>query len=316
MNIALVFPGQGAQYAGMGLDLYEAYPIVRALYEEASATLGYDVPLLCFDDPDEVISQTEYTQPLLLTACVAAYETLRNHVPSLSPCFVAGLSLGEYAALVVASCLSFTDALRLAQIRGRIMQEAVPVGTGAMAAIIGLDATIVEQLCSELSTADGLVQPANYNCPGQIVVSGHTPKVRSICRLARERGAAKAVLLPVSAPFHSRLLNPAALELGPYLDAQEFQDAAVPVVANVSARPICDGGQIRGALKSQIASPVLMEQSLRFLASHGTDLFIELGPGDTVSKLVKNTVPGAMCLRVGDLPTLNDTVERLRTIMQ
>ncbi|HYF80964.1 MAG TPA: ACP S-malonyltransferase, partial [Symbiobacteriaceae bacterium] len=205
MAIAYLFPGQGAQFAGMGQELYNEYPEAREIFDQASQVLGYDAAAVCFDDPDGVINATEYTQPLLLSASMAAYVCWAKEHPHLTPAFVAGLSLGEYTALVAAGSLSFADAVKVARLRGRFMQEAVPNGVGTMAAIIGLEAARVEEICAGVCSPENWVEPANYNCPGQLVVSGHVGAVRAVCQAAKDAGAAKALPLPVSAPFHSRL---------------------------------------------------------------------------------------------------------------
>lgn len=304
MTIAYLFPGQGAQFVGMGRELHDARPEARAVFDEASAALGYDAAELCFEGPDERLNSTEFTQPMLLTVCIAAHQAWRAARPDVQPGVMAGLSLGEYAALVAAGSLGFADAVVLTRLRGRLMQETVPRGVGGMAAIMGLDGEVVERLCAEIRTDDAWVEPANYNSPGQLVVSGHLPAVRALCKAAKEAGAARALPLPVSAPFHSRLLVPAGERLAEALDGVEIRDARVPVVSNVHARPLTRADEIRRALVEQVSSPVRMEQSFRWMAGQGVDAWVELGPGQTMAKLLARVVPDAPATSVGDVESL------------
>lgn len=305
MKIAYLFPGQGAQFVGMGQELYDAHPEARALFDEASARLGYDAAQVAFEGPDETLNSTEYTQPLLLTACMAAHAVWTRTRPDVRPALMAGLSLGEYAALVAAGSLDFGDAVALTRLRGKLMQETVPQGVGGMAAVMGLDAAEVERLCEEVRTEDAWVQPANYNSPGQLVVSGHLPAVRALCKAAKAAGATRALPLPVSAPFHSRLLMPAGERLAEALDGVEVRDARVPVVSNVHARPLTRAGEIRTALVEQVSSPVRMEQSFRWMAEQGTAAWVELGPGQSMAKLLARVVPDAAAVSVGGTGSLH-----------
>lgn len=304
MTLAYLFPGQGAQFAGMARELYDAHPEARALFDEAGERLGYDAAQVAFEGPDETLNRTEFTQPLLLTASVAAHAVWTRARPALAPALMAGLSLGEYSALVAAGSLAFGDAVALTRLRGRLMQETVPHGVGGMAAVMGLDAAVVERLCEEVRTEEAWVEPANYNSPGQLVVSGHIPAVRALCKAAKEAGATRALPLPVSAPFHSRLLVPAGRGLAEALEEVEVRDARVPVVSNVHARPLTDAGEIRRALVEQVSSPVRMEQSFRFMAAAGIDAWVELGPGQSMAKLLDRVVPGARAASVGDAASL------------
>lgn len=308
MALGLLFPGQGAQFVGMGQELYDAYPEARAVFEEASDALGFDVPKICFEGPDEVLNATAFTQPVLLTACIAAYMVWSRRV-SCPVKLAAGLSLGEYAALVAAKSLSFADAVELTRLRGVAMQEAVPRGVGAMAAIIGLEASTVEQICGEVSTPDVWAQPANYNCPGQIVISGHTAAVKAACAAAKAGGATRALVLPVSAPFHTPLLAPAAEKLALALDSVTISDPQVPVVANVSAKPLLRAEEIRQALVQQVIRPVLLEQSLRYMMDQGIEAFVELGPGGTMTKFVRKVSDSAKVVSVHDPATLNEALQ-------
>lgn len=304
MTVAYLFPGQGAQFVGMVQELYETRPEARALFDEASARLGYDAAQVAFEGPDETLNRTEYTQPLLLTACMAVHAVWTRARPDVEPALMAGLSLGEYAALVAAGSLNFGDAVALTRLRGKLMQETVPHGVGGMAAVMGLDAAEVERLCAELRTDEAWVEPANYNSPGQLVVSGHLPAVRALCKAAKAAGATRALPLPVSAPFHSRLLVPAGEGLAEALDRVEVRDARIPVVSNVSAGPVTRAGDIRRALVEQVSSPVRMEQSFRWMAEQGTGLWVELGPGQTMAKLLARVVPEAAAVSVGDEESL------------
>ena len=291
MSLAYLFPGQGAQFVGMARELYDARPDVRVLFEEASDRLGYAAAEAAFEGPDELLNSTEYTQPLLLTASVAAHAAWTAERPDAAPEFMVGLSLGEYSALVAAGSLAFGDAVALTRLRGRLMQETVPRGLGGMAAVMGLEGAEVERLCAEVRTDDAWVELANYNSPGQLVVSGHLGAVRELCRAAKAAGATRALVLPVSAPFHSRLLIPAGEQLAEALASVHVRDADVPVVANVTARPVTDAAEIRRLLVRQVSTPVRLEQSFRFLLTEGVDTFLELGPGESMAKLLRRVAP-------------------------
>ncbi|HEX8431250.1 MAG TPA: ACP S-malonyltransferase [Longimicrobium sp.] len=309
MKAAYLFPGQGAQFVGMTRELYDTRPEARALFEEASERLGYDAAKIAFAGPDELLNSTEYTQPLLLTACMAAHAAWTREHPEFRPEYMAGLSLGEYAALVAAGSLDFGDAVALTRLRGKLMQETVPQGVGGMAAVMGLDAAEVERLCAEIRTPEAWVEPANYNSPGQLVVSGHIPAVRALCKAAKEAGAKRALPLPVSAPFHSRLLIPAGERLAEALQEVEVRDARVPVISNVTAHPVTAAAAIRRVLVEQVSSPVRMEQSFRFMADAGTDLWVELGPGQSMAKLLARVIPDAVAVSVGDPESLAAAAE-------
>jgi len=302
MTVAYLFPGQGAQFVGMARELCEAYPEARALFDEASGRLGYDAATVAFEGPDETLNSTEHTQPLLLTACMAAHAVWTRTRPDVSPALMAGLSLGEYAALVAARSISFGDAVELTRLRGKLMQETVPRGVGGMAAVMGLDAAVVERLCAEVRTAEAWVEPANYNSPGQLVVSGHVAAVRALCKAAKEAGATRALPLPVSAPFHSRLLIPAGERLAEALEGVEVRDARVPVVSNVTARPVTRAGEIRALLVQQVSTPVRLEQSFRFLLAEGVDTFLELGPGQSMARLLMRVAPDTVAVASAGTP--------------
>lgn len=282
--IAFVFPGQGSQNVGMGRALADAYPICADTFEEADAALGEPLSALCFDGPADRLTLTENTQPAILAVSTAAARLAASR--GITPAFAAGHSLGEYSAHVAAGTLSFADALRIVRRRGRYMQEAVPVGVGAMAAILGLDAAGVARACDE--AADGqIVTPANLNAPGQIVIAGHAAAVERAGARAKALGARRAVPLPVSAPFHCPLMKPAEERLAPDLRALAVLDPRVPVVANVDAEPKRTGAAAIDALIRQVSSPVRWEDVVRRLVREGVRTFVELGPGTVLAGLIR-----------------------------
>lgn len=303
--IAFVFPGQGSQYVGMGKDLYDNFPEIRDVFKEASDILGYDVAGLCFGGPKEVLDRTSKTQPALLTvsfACLRLME-LKDKRPSI----VAGHSLGEYTACVGAGVLNFQDALRIVEKRGLFMEEAVPPGKGLMAAILGLEREVVENLCREVKS--GYVTPANYNCPGQIVVSGEKEAVLEAVELAKLRGAKRAVTLQVSVPSHSRLMSGASEKLALYFGEFNFNDARIPVVSNVDGIARTSGPEIKSALIKQLHSGVLWEDSIKNIYKKGIHTFVEIGPGKVLSGLIKRIVPDAKVFNVEDRESFFKTIE-------
>lgn len=291
---AFLFPGQGSQKIGMGRAWAESFAEARAAFDEASEALGFDVAALCWEGPEAELQLTANTQPAILTASVAVARVLarRGFVPDA----VAGHSLGEYSALVAAGVLPLADAVRLVRRRGELMQEAVPVGVGAMAAILGLEAEAVRALAAEAAAEVGageICSVANYNSPEQTVIAGHKAAVERAMALAKERGAKRALPLPVSAPFHCALMRPARTGLAPMLAATAFGAAAVPVVVNIDARPESAGDRLRDALERQIDGPVRWVESVRFLHDEmGVRRFVEVGPGNVLAGLVKRIVPG------------------------
>lgn len=307
-KIAFIYPGQGAQYVGMGKELYAKYPKVRELFEKAGDILGRDIMDLCFNGPGEELLKTENTQPAILLVSMAATTALEEH--GYRPHIVGGLSLGEYSALVAAESLSLEDALPLVQKRGKFMQEAVPLGLGVMAAIIGLPPEKVEECCS-LARDLGIVNPANYNCPGQIVISGHREAVEKACSLAKDMGARRALNLPVSAPFHSPLLEPAGIRLKEELEKIRIAKPKIPIVANVTAAVEGDPEKIVKNLILQVSSPVRWEESIRYMMGEGVKTFIELGPGKALNGFLRRISRDIRGYNVEDAESLEKTLEGL-----
>ena len=288
----------------MGRELTEHFPVAKESFTEADAALGFALSKLCFEGPAEELQLTANTQPAILATSVAAYRVLASG--GIKPSYVAGHSLGEYSALVAAGALPFADALRLVRHRGQYMQEAVPVGTGAMAAILGLAPEQVEELC-RASAQGEVLSPANFNSPGQIVIAGHTPAVRRAVEAAPAAGAKRAVLLPVSAPFHCALMRPAQQRLLPELEAAPFADFNVPLINNVRAEEVRTGKDARQGLIDQIPSPVRWEASVRRMLAAGVTKFVEVGPGKVLSGLLRQIDRGAVSANVEDLKSLEKT---------
>ena len=296
--IALVFPGQGSQKVGMGRALAEAFPAARQIFAEADEALGEPLSRLIWEGPEDALMLTENTQPAILTASMAAYRALESEGLTSRISFVAGHSLGEYSANVAAGTFSFTDAVRAVRRRGRYMQEAVPVGTGAMSAILGLDVDKVRQACEEAAQGD-IVAPANLNGAGQVVIAGSRAAVERAGARAKALGAKRVVPLPVSAPFHCALMKPAAERLAPELRALETHTPRVPVLANVDASPKRDAVSAIEALVSQTSSAVRWEDSVRRLASDGVTAYVEVGPGTVLSGLIRKIHREAKVAAVG-----------------
>jgi len=284
-KIAFVFPGQGAQAVGMGKDAYEQSPAAKAIFDRADAALGFSVSKLAFEGPEDELRQTANTQPALLTVSIALLELYRSQ--GVEPDYVAGHSLGEYSALVAAGVLDFEDAVKLVRARGLYMEEAVPGGQGGMAAVLGAERDALDALCRSISETVGLVELANVNCPGQIVVSGTKAGVAAVAERGKEAGAKRVIPLEVSGPFHSSLMQPAADKLAQALAGVEFRDARVPVVANVNAQPVTSGKEIRDLLVRQVVSPVQWEDSVRWLIGQGVDTFVEIGSGTVLAGLIR-----------------------------
>lgn len=287
-RIAFVFPGQGSQYVGMGREAYEAFNVVKRTFEEASEALSMDVAELCFQDPERKLHLTAYTQPAILTLSVALWRVLDEG--GLKPIIVAGHSLGEFTALVVSGALAFSDAVRLVHRRGLYMHEAVPSGMGGMAAILGMERTKVEGLCSEVSRDGSIVVPANYNCPGQTVISGHRDGVERAVALAKEKGCKRAVILNVSVPSHSPLMEWARERLAKDIGKVNLLAPQVPVVTNLSAQPVSSPSILKEHLVKQLVSPVRWEESVRRMMREGVERFIEVGPSRVLSGLIRRTL--------------------------
>ena len=288
MTLALLFPGQGSQSVGMGKSLSEASEPARTVFEEADRVLGFSLSKLCFEGPEEQLRLTANTQPAILTHSIAALADLRARFPEKleGAVFAAGHSLGEYSAGVAAGAFSFADAVALVRARGTFMQEAVPAGVGAMAAIVGLEPAAVEEACREAAQGE-TVAPANYNSPEQTVIAGHAAAVARASEGCLARGAKRAIALPVSAPFHCALMSPARDRMKPLLEATVFTDAAMPVVTNVDAAPETSGEKLRDALVRQIDSPVRWVETVQRLAREGVDRALEIGPGNVLAGLVR-----------------------------
>lgn len=306
MKKAFLFPGQGSQKVGMVADLYEKYDAVKALLKEADNRLGFSISRMMFDGPDEELMKTEFTQPAILTASVAVSTVLREH--GLTPDVVAGHSLGEYSALVTAGALSFSDAIHVVHLRGKYMQEAVPLGEGGMAAIIALDAESIKDICNTISTEEKPVQAVNFNCPGQVVIAGATEAVKQACNTMKEAGAKMAVMLKVSAPFHSIMMEPAAVKLKEVLDTVTIQDAQMPVYANYNAAAEIKADDIRKNLVLQAAHPVLWDASIQQMIADGADLMIEAGPGTVLSGFMKRINRRIRTLHAEDVETVTNVL--------
>ncbi|PWI57350.1 ACP S-malonyltransferase [Sulfoacidibacillus thermotolerans] len=312
MAIAFVFPGQGAQYVGMGKDLLERYALVRETFAEADEALSFGLSKIILDGPESELRLTYYTQPALLTVSIACLRVLQAQV-DVQPAVVAGHSLGEYSALVAAGALPFQDAVRIVHARGKFMDEAVPAGLGAMAALLGGDVTQIKELCANISQQHELpVEIANVNCPGQVVASGGKAAVEELIVRAKEAQIKRAILLDVSGPFHSSLMRPATERLTDVLKRQVFTVPRCPVVANVSAKPVQNIVEIETALAQQVASPVLWEASVQTMIKMGVTTFVEVGPGTVLSGLIKKTAKSAQLYHVEDIASLDATREALQ----
>lgn len=309
-KIGFLFSGQGAQYVGMGKELSESIEVCRDAFESADKELGFSISNICFNGPEEELNKTENTQPAIVTMSIAAVRALEDR--GIKADMTAGLSLGEYSALVCSGALTLEAAVVLVKKRGKYMQEAVPMGVGAMAAIIGLDSEKIKEVCQESAYA-GIIEAANYNCPGQIVIAGENEAVKVACEKAKEKGALKAIMLVVSGPFHTSMLKSAAQKLEKELEHISFSKFNIPVLTNVTGGFIESTDKIKEYLKQQVMSSVQWEATIRNMMEQGVDTFIEIGPGKVLSGFVKKINRKAVILNVEDLASLNKTIETLKS---
>jgi [acyl-carrier-protein] S-malonyltransferase len=307
-GIGFVFPGQGSQSVGMGRAFHDSDPAVQTVYQAASSVLGYDVAALCFDGPAERLNLTEFTQPALLVASLAAWKALEP--AGVNALAVAGHSLGEYSAICAAGGLSFPDAVSIVQKRGRYMAEAVPAGSGLVAALIGLSVEVVSEICRD-AASHGVVAAANFNCPGQIVIAGEKAAVERAIEAAKAKGCRKAIPLPVSVPVHTPLMQSAAERLAREFDSVAWKDLMVPLVNNAEARALRTADEVRASLVRQLPSSVRWEQSVKTMAQLGVTTFVEVGPGTVLTGLIKRIVPEAKTLNVNDPRSLEAMVKAL-----
>lgn len=309
-KIAFLFSGQGSQYVGMGKEIADRFPVAAEVFNQADEALGFSISDICFEGDEASLNLTENTQPAILTTSMAILKVIEEY--GITPDVVAGLSLGEYTALVRNGVLQFEDAVKLVKKRGRFMQEAVPPGKGTMAAILGLDREKVQQICEELSL-EGIVEAANYNCKGQIVLAGEVPVIEKACERATELGAKRAIMLKVSGPFHSSMLEPAAIKLEEELAKIELGKPSLPYLTNVTGDFVIDE-DIKGLLKKQVMSSVYWEDSVKRMIEDGVDTFIEIGPGKALSSFVKKVDRKKNIYNVEDIKTLSKLVKQLKDV--
>jgi [acyl-carrier-protein] S-malonyltransferase len=307
-KVAFMFPGQASQYPGMGKELAEKYPAARAVFDEADKALGFSISKMCFEGTEDELKLTANTQPAILTVSVAAFRVLEEK--GIAPDYVAGHSLGEYSALVAVGSLKFVDAVKLVRKRGMYMQEAVPAGQGAMAAIMGLSPAVVQDACKRAAEGE-VCSAANLNSPEQTVISGSAGAVKRAVEIASQSGAKRAVILPVSAPFHSALMMPAQEKLQKDLQTTTFADLQVPLVTNVDADTIRTGEEARGALVRQVSMTVRWEESMRMLLDEGVNTFVEVGPGRVLTGLMRQIERSVASLNVEDEKSLAGTLEKI-----
>lgn len=307
--IAFVFPGQGSQYVGMGLELYNEFDIARETFEEASDILGFDISEICFEDKSDELKLTINSQPSILTVSIAALRVLSSET-DIKADYVAGHSLGEYTALVASGAFEFRDAIRVVRKRGEFMQNAVPVGVGSMSAVLGLDDKVIEEICLKVSRDGSIVSPASFNAPGQIVISGNIEAVETASELAKKNGAKKIIPLEVSAPFHCALMRPAAERLSRVLEDINVSDLKIPIVRNIDARINSDSSKVKGNLVEQVMSPVRWRESIEYLYEMGVRRFLEIGPGKALSGLIKRSVQDPIVSNIENLTQLESLKEK------
>ena len=302
MKNAFIFPGQGSQYPGMGKEIAENFRIAADTFSEADDALGLSISKICFEGPEEDLKLTANTQPAILTVSIAILRVIQTEYP-VKPSYLAGHSLGEFSALVAAGAFDFGDAVRIVRARGKFMQEAVPIGVGSMAAILGVEPDILTDICQEAAQGE-VVSPANFNSPGQIVIAGHTGAVNRAVEIAKGRGFRKAMLLPVSAPFHCSLMTPAGEHLSETLEKVRINPLQIPVVTNVEALPNLDGDHVRELLVKQLSAPVLWDKSVMRMLEEGVERFIEVGPGKVLTGLVKRISKNVEVCNIEDTMTM------------
>lgn len=312
-KLAFLFPGQNSQYAGMGRDLAEQFPVARQTFEEADAALGLSISKLCFEGPEDQLKLTEFQQPAICTVSVAALRVLRER--GIEPACVAGHSLGEYAANVAAGSIAFADAVRIVRQRGKFMQEAVPAGQGAMAAVLGMSSEDTAKACADAAAeSQGIVSAANFNSPEQTVISGEAAAVERAAQVCKDRGAKRIVMLQVSAPFHCALMQPAQDRLAELLRATEFSPARVPVAVNVDAAFATDPATLRDALIGQVTGTVRWVESVKLLIAQNPTAFVEVGPGKVLSGLMRQIDRSQTCVNVEDTASLEKLSAALQTL--